>query len=218
MAQETDVVQAVKEELIYEPKVDPSAVAVSSEDGRVTLRGTVGSPREKREAGEAAARVYGVVSVDNELEVRPLAGRRREDADLRGDVLQALMLDELVPDTVDASVASGVVTLSGTAGWQYQREEAEFAAENVTGVVEVVDEIELVHPAAPRATDVQEQIGRAFRRSAVVDADRLRVTTEGGTVTITGTVRSWAEHDDALAAVWSASGVVEVRDEISVEY
>jgi osmotically-inducible protein OsmY len=217
MAQDTELVQAVKEELIYEPKVDPSAVAVSAVDGRVTLRGTVATPREKREAGNAAARVYGVVSVDNELEVRPLTERRREDAELRGDVLQALMLDELVPDTVDAEVSSSVVTLAGTAAWQYQREEAEFVTENVTGVVEVVDKIELVQPAAPSASEVRDDIGRAFRRSAVVDADRLHVATEGGTVTITGTVRSWAEHDDALAAAWSAPGVVEVRDEISVE-
>ncbi|HZR95155.1 MAG TPA: BON domain-containing protein [Gaiellaceae bacterium] len=218
MAEDAKLVEAVKEELIWEPRVDPAAVAVYAEDGRVTLRGSVGSPREKRDAGNAAARVLGVVSVDNELDVSVMTAKRREDADLRADVLQALMLDSLVPDTVDAIVHDGVVTLTGAASWQYQRDEAERVAEHVSGVVKVVDEIVLERPDSPRSDDVHEEIARAFRRSAVVDAAQLRVTTEDGVVTISGKVRSWAEHDDALAAAWAAPGVVEVRDDVTVEY
>ena len=92
----------------WDPKVDSRAIAVSADDGAVTLRGTVGSFREKREAGKAAARVYGVTEVSNELQVQMLNGSKRDDADLRGDVLQALMLDSLVPTTVDAKVRDGL--------------------------------------------------------------------------------------------------------------
>ncbi len=93
---------------------------------RDTLRGTVGSFREKRKAEKAATRVYGVTEVSNELQVQmQMLDRRRDDADLRGDVLQALMLDSGVPMTVDAKVRDGIVTLTGTAPWQYQRDEAE---------------------------------------------------------------------------------------------
>jgi osmotically-inducible protein OsmY len=81
----------------------------------VTLRGTVGSFREKREAAKAAKRVYGVTEVDNELSVRLLGGDRRDDADVRGAVLQALMLDAAVPSSIDASVKDGMVTLTGMA-------------------------------------------------------------------------------------------------------
>ena len=35
------------------------------------------------------------------------------------------MLDSGVPMTVDAKVRDGIVTLTGTAPWQYQRDEAE---------------------------------------------------------------------------------------------
>ena len=84
----------------------------------MTLRGTVGSFRMKREAKQDAERVYGVKSVQNELQVRILDDDRRDDADLRGAVLQALSLDSLIPPTVDAKAEDGRITLSGKANWQ----------------------------------------------------------------------------------------------------
>jgi hypothetical protein len=100
----------VNDELFWDPKVDNAAIAVSADDGAIIVRGTVGSLREKREATRAAQRVYGVMSVDDQLRVRVLDDARRADADLRGDVLQALALDSLVPQSVDAKVDDGFVT------------------------------------------------------------------------------------------------------------
>jgi osmotically-inducible protein OsmY len=125
----------VTDELFWDPKIDSEGIAVSADDGAVTLRGTVGSFRQKREAKRAAERVYGVINVNNNLDVRILTEQRRENSELRGDVLQALMLDAVVPTTVDATVKDGMVTLTGTAQWQYQRDEAEFVAANVLGVI-----------------------------------------------------------------------------------
>jgi osmotically-inducible protein OsmY len=213
-----DQLQAdVAAELWWDPKIDSRAIAVSADAGAVTLRGTVSSPREKREAGTAACRVYGVVGVDNELDVRLLDDSKRDDAELRGDVLQALMLDSLIPTTVDTRARNGFVTLSGTADWQYQRDEAEFLAASVPGVSAVQNDITLT--AAPKARDVKKDISEAFRRNAKLDADTLSVgTTSDGRVTLAGTVRSWAEHDEAVAAAWSAPGVTEVDDQILVAY
>ncbi len=101
----------VTDELFWDPKVDNAAIAVSTADGVVTLRGTVGSLRQKREAKKDAERVWGVKNVNNDLQVRLLNDDRREDADLRGAVLQALGLDSLVPATVGADVDVGMVTL-----------------------------------------------------------------------------------------------------------
>jgi osmotically-inducible protein OsmY len=122
MSANDDMLTDVTEELLWDPKVDSRAIAVSADEGKVTLRGTVGSLREKREAAAVAARVFGVIAVDNELQVRLLDEAKRSDAQLRKDVLQALMLDDLVPPTVDAKVDSGFVTLTGTAEWQFQRD------------------------------------------------------------------------------------------------
>jgi len=212
-----DLERSVADELYWDPKVDNGAIAVSAEDGVVTLRGTVGSFRQKREATQDAERIFGVTSVNNDLEVRILNQDRRNDADLRGDVLQALMLDGLVPSTIDAKVDDGMVTLTGTANWQFERDEAEFVASNVLGVVSVDDEIDLV-PAAPSAGDVRHSIKKAMERNAKLDADSLSVDSSNGTITLDGTVSSWADHDEAVAAAWAAPGVTDVEDHILVAY
>jgi osmotically-inducible protein OsmY len=217
MSWDNDLVADVSDELYWDPKLDNSSIAVSSNDGRVTLRGTVGSFREKREAQKAAQRVYGVISVDNELQVQLLNGQRRDDAELRGDVLQALMLDSLVPSTVDAKVDDGFVTLTGKAHWKYERDEAALVASNIAGTLDVRDAIELEHPN-PDAGDVKKSIKKALKRNASLDAKGLDVTSDDGIVTITGTVSSWAEHDEAMDAAWAAPGVDSVRDRMTVAY
>ena len=217
MSLDNDLTADVSDELFWDPKVDNTAIAVSADGGKITLRGTVGSLREKREAKTAAQRVFGVISVDNQLQVKLMNDEKREDAELRGDVLQALMLDGLVPSTVDAKVEDGFVTLTGTADWQYERDEAEFVASNIVGALDIIDEIELNRPT-PDAGDVQESIKKAFKRNAKIDADDLYVSTENGTVTINGAVSSWAEHDEAIDAAWAAPGVTSVHDEMTVGY
>ena len=217
MSYNDDLAADVSAELFWDPKVDSAAIAVSADDGKITLRGTTGSLREKREAKKAAQRVYGVTSVDNQLQVKLMNDQKRADADLRGDVLQALTLDGLVPSTVDAKVDDGFVTLTGTAEWQYQRDEAEYVAANIVGVLDVYDEIELTY-STPKAGDVEESIKKAFKRNAALDADDMFVTTDNGTVTINGTVSSWAEHDEAIDAAWAAPGVTSVRDDMIVAY
>jgi osmotically-inducible protein OsmY len=212
-----DLVANVNDELFWDPKVDNAAVAVTADEGAITLRGTVGSLREKREAKKAAQRVFGVISVDDKLQVRLMDDMRRADADLRGDVLRALSLDSLVPQSVDVKVSDGFVTLKGSVDWQYQRDEADQVASNIVGILDVYNEIEIEN-ATPYAYDVKDSIKKALKRNAGVDGDGLSVTTNSGTVTISGTVRSWAEHDEAIDAAWAAPGVTSVRDGMAIAY
>ena len=213
-----DVVGFVTDELFWDPKLDSASIAVSADDGRVTLRGSVGTLAEKREAEQAAQKVLGVVSVDNELDIVLIDDDgKREDAKLRGDILQALMLNSVVPQTVDAQVYDGIVTLTGTVEWQYQRNEAERVAATIGGALEVVDETKLVS-ATPPAGGTEAAIREAFKRNARLEADRFIIGASNGAVTIEGVVSSWAEHDEALAAVWSVPGVTEVEDRVRIAY
>lgn len=207
----------VTDELFWDPKVDNAAIAVSADDGVVNLRGTVGSLRQKREAKKDAERVWGVKSVNNDLQVRLLNDDRREDADLRGAVLQALVLDSLVPATVGADADDGMVTLKGKANWQFQRDEAETVATNIAGVVSVENAIELV-PPSPSTEDLEHSLKKAMERNAKLDADSVSVESSNGTVTLRGTVSSWADHDEAVSAAWAAPGVTRVKDHILVAY
>jgi osmotically-inducible protein OsmY len=155
-----DVEAAVREELAFDPKVDAASVAVKADDGTVTLRGTVGTFFAKRAAQQAAEGVRGVVKVENKLDVHVLVGGGRDDAELRGDVLQALMLDAAVPSSIDATVYDGVVTLTGAADHAYQREEAIHVAGNVRGVVDVWTDVVVTGPP-PVAEDAQKSIEKA---------------------------------------------------------
>ena len=118
---------------------------------------------------------------------------------------------------MQARVEAGVVTLSGVAAWQFQRDEAELACAAVTGVTGVDVAISL-HPV-PGDVDIQQAISAAFRRSARLDRFELSVDNPlPGMVVVSGTVSSWAERDDAVAAAWSAPGVTDVDDRIMVVY
>jgi len=98
---------SVSEELHWDPKLGGDTIAASAAEGVVTLRGTVGSFHEKRQAKKAAERVKGVLEVKNLLNVRLMTEQTREDAEIRADVLRALALDTQVPDSVDAKVSYG---------------------------------------------------------------------------------------------------------------
>lgn len=205
----------VEEELDWDPKVDSSAVAVEANGGVVTLRGTVGAYTEKCEAKRDALRVQGVVRVEDELVVELLDEYRRDDADVRGAVLQAMALNSFVPSTVDAKVSDGWVTLTGTASSYFQRADAEHVAGRVRGVCGVTNDVQIV-PFGPSVSDVSAAITKALQRNARLDASNIEVHSSSGTVTLDGTVASWSEHDDALLAAWNAPGVVNVIDNLKV--
>ena len=206
----------VATELSWDPQVGSDAIEVSADSGTVTLRGTVASLRQKRAAGKAAARLRGVIRVASELRVLIPGAEQRDDDDLRGDVREALMLDGSVPMTVDARARAGFVTLTGTAQWHYQREEAESRTAEVPGVLDIYNAIALT-PGAD-GENAGDAIMAAFRRNAVLEADELSVEAVlDGLVILSGTVRSWAAHDHAVAAAWSAPGVTQVDDRIRIE-
>jgi osmotically-inducible protein OsmY len=211
-----DLRRHVAAELSWDPQVGSEAIEVSATRGMVTLRGTVASLRLKRAGGSAAARVRGVTRVVNELRVQIPDKDRRGDEDLRGDVLEALMLDVSVPMTVDAQVWNGFVTLTGMAQWHYQREAAELRTANVPGVASIDNAITLAQ--TPDARGARDAIRAAFRRYAALAADGVSVeTSSGGLVILSGLVGSLAAHDHAVAAAWSAPGVTQVDDRIRVE-
>ena len=206
----------VSSELDWDPKVDGRDIAVTAHGGAVTRRGTVSSLRQVREAQDAG-RVFGVTSVSNYLHVRSITSGYAEDREVRTAVLQALMLNSAVPATVTADVENSVVCLSGTASWHCQRVEAEHTCAAVAGVLAIADEIELVPARAE--TSIQQAIIAAFRRNAHTTIHDLSVDVLGpGVAILSGTLTSWAEHDEAVAAAWSARGVARVDDRIMVIY
>jgi osmotically-inducible protein OsmY len=207
----------VAAELGWDPRVDSTDITVTVQGGRVTLHGTVTRFRHKREADNAARHVHGVTAVSNFVEVHIPDQDRRADADVRADVGQALALNDHIPATVQAGVEAGLVTLSGVAAWQFQRDEAELACAAVQGVVGV--DVAIALRPAPSDDDMEQAITAALGRSARLD--RFEISADSpfpGMVVLSGTVGSWAERDDAVALAWSAPGITDIDDRIAVVY
>ena len=215
MTKTQDIRDAVERELDYDPLVDSSDITVKNLNGDVALNGTVPNYPQYVAATAAARRVAGVSDVHNHLEVALPTENYRDDATLTTMANNALTLDIGVPDGVEATARNGNLTLTGTVNYGTQMAAAERAVAGLTGVRGLRDDIEISNDADP--VDVTVHVQEALDRYALIPDDSdVEVTTDGNVATLSGHVRTWAEHDAVVDAAWRAIGVYDIRDNLSV--
>jgi osmotically-inducible protein OsmY len=215
MKTDSDIKRDVETELKWDPDIDPTDIGIAVKDGVVTLTGFVRSYSQKWQAEVDTKRVAGVRGVANDLEVRLPTGSERPDPEIARDAVAALK-NELPYSSEHIKVVAknGWVTLEGEAEWQFQRSRAEAAVRRIKGIKGVSNLIMPKPRVAP--SDIKEKIEEAFKRSAEVDASRITVEANGGEVTLRGTVRSWAERQEAERTAWQAPGVIKVTNQIAI--
>ena len=210
-----DLRRTVLDELDWEPSINAADIAVTAHDGVVTLTGIAPSYAEKLKAEQVVKKVRGVKAIANDIEVRLSGQSERTDTDVARAAVDALKWRTSVPgDEIKVSVTKGWVTLDGNVHWQFQKSSAYEAVHDLVGVRGITNLI-VVMPKV-RATDVKSRIEAAFRRSAEVDAQKLRVEANNGTVTLRGDVRSWSERQEAERTAWAAPGVTQVENLIMI--
>ena len=215
MGKTKDVRAAVEAELGFDPLVDSADIKVMNVMGDVTLVGTVPSYPQYLEAAAAARRVAGVIGVHNNLKVVLPESDYRDDVKLATAANNALAANVTVPEQVEAIAFDGDITLTGTVSYLTERAAAETSVAGLTGVRNVRNDIEISYVIDP--VDVDLHVQQALDRSALVpDGSDVESNTKNGIITLTGHVRTWAEHDAVLGAAWMALGVVDVRDELQV--
>ena len=157
----------------------------------------------------------GVKAVANDIEVRLGTAGERTDPEIAAAAVRALQWDALlVPEKIEVTVSKGWITLKGTVDWQYKKQEAERVVRNLAGVKGVSNLIEVKPRAQP--AEIKKQVEEALVRSAQTDAERITVEVDGSKVTLKGTVRAWAEREEAERAAWKAPGVTMVDNRISI--
>jgi osmotically-inducible protein OsmY len=216
MYQDKSVREDVTRELDWEPVVRSTEIGVAVKDGIVTLSGVVDSHAAKRAAERAAGRVRGVRAVSSQLEVKPVGLAERTDADIAWAAANALAWSALVPkECISVSVSRGWIVLEGAVERRHQKMAAEDAVADLAGVVGVTNLI-AVRPSLP-ARELKEEIETALGRCADLNARRIVVEVDKDCVRLWGCVGSLAQRETAERAAWSAPGLRELSNHLTIE-
>jgi osmotically-inducible protein OsmY len=211
IAEKTDIEikTDVLAELKYEPSVKVTDIGVLVKDGTVTLNGYATSAAEKWEAVRASKRVVGVKAIADDIEVKLHETFINTDSDIAAAAIHHI-------DWFTTMVRNGWITLDGEVEWQYLKIAAGHFLHHLSGVKGVSNEISI----KPRlsVTEVATDIKSAFKRSAMLDANKIQIDVVGSKVTLKGKVRNYAELEEAERAVWAASGVLTVDNQLSVQW
>jgi len=217
MKTDNQLQQDVIAELKWEPAINASNIGVVVNDGIVTLVGHVEKYSEKLDVEHAAQRVAGVKGLAIEIDVRLPGSSHRNDVDIARAAENVLSWSSNVPDnSIKVMVEKGWITLTGQVRWDFERRGAAAAVRHLMGVNGVSDQIEIKEKIS--AVLLKADIEAALKRRAQNDAQAISVTVHGTDVTLSGTVHSWGERDLASHAAWSAPGVWNVVDNITVVY
>jgi osmotically-inducible protein OsmY len=205
----------IKEEVLKALRWD-TRIDVTASDGVITLTGTVDSYAVRLLAQEAAQFVEGVYQVNNNIKVES-PERNWTDIEISVAARKALEWDTLIPhELIQVTVSNGWVALEGEVDLLRERDDAERILRRLAGVRGVYNQI-VVSNKEVSTENVREAIEEELTQRARLEADRIKVSLQDGTVTLSGPVQSWEEERAIIIAASRAPGVKTIKDRLTVE-
>jgi len=216
MKTDIEIQKDVVEQLKWEPFLNAAQIGVAVKDGIVTLSGQVDAYSKKVLAEKTVKKVAGVKAIAEDIQVGISPAYKKTDTEIATAVVNAIKWHTMIPDEkIKVSVEDGNVKLEGEVEWEYQRNQAKTAVENLIGVRFVTNLVAVKPKITPY--ELQLKINASFQRSANIDASKITAEVIGSRVILRGKVRSFAEREDAENAVWSAPGVITVENKLVIE-
>lgn len=217
MKTDLEIQKDVMEELKWESFIKSSDIGVSVSNGVVTLSGFVDTFSKKRLAENVALRVGGVKAVAEDIVVKFSTDNKITDTDIAQAVLNALRWNSIIPEEkIKVKVEDGWVTTKGEVDWTFEKSAIRLAIENIIGVKGLSNLVTINPKVKVSVPDIKGKITAAFHRNATLDANNIVVGGVGSKVILRGTVRSYAEKQDAEHAAWNAPGITEIENRLEV--
>ena len=227
-ASDTDdrIESSAKKSYVFKTYLKDDSIKTESRNGAVTLTGTVAEASHRSLAQDTVESLPGVKSVDNQLKVKGESHAEHSDGWVGTKVRTTLLFHRNVSATkTDVNVADGIVTLSGEASSQAQKELTTEYAKDVEGVKEVKNEMTIAKtPAKPDQT-IGEQIDDASITAQVksslvshrsTSAVQTKVETTDGVVTVSGIAKNAAEKSLVTKLVTDINGVTRVINNMTI--
>ncbi|MFY7965007.1 MAG: BON domain-containing protein [Chitinophagaceae bacterium] len=209
---QTDVQNAIK----WQPLLHAAEIGVTVHDGIVTLTGTVDNYSKKLQAENAAKNVVGVKAVVEKMEVHHHnSWDKKNDNDIADEILKAYKWNWQIPnDKLHVKVENGWVILTGELNWNYQKEEAANTIKSLEGIVNVTNNI-TIKSETVNAME-KEVIEHHLRRNWALNADDINVQVNGTKVTLSGTVGSLYQKEEAGRITWNTPGIWSLENNLNV--
>jgi osmotically-inducible protein OsmY len=217
MKSNAELQQDVQDTIKWQPLLNAAEIGVTAKDGVVSLTGVVDSYVKKTEAEDAARNVAGVRALIEKIEVKFSGSYSKTNSDIATEVLNALRTRWDVPkDIIKVKVEAGWITLTGELGWNYQKEAAEDAIKNLAGVTGVTNDITIKSESMESVE--KADIENALKRNWAFYDNRIQVQVTDHIATLTGTVDSLYQKNEASSIAWNAPGVWTVDNELVVDW